>query len=58
MAAAMKGTEALRVPAEEGIRSLRLIEQCYANRRLMPQPWLTAREAAAAQRLSQGGALK
>jgi len=57
VAAAMKGDEPLRIPGEEGIRSLRLIEQCYANRRLMPQPWLTPREADAARRLSEGGGL-
>ena len=51
----MKGSEPLRIPGEEGIRSLRLIEQCYANRRLMPQPWLTARETDAALRLAEGG---
>ena len=51
---AMKGGEPLRIPGEEGLRSLRLIEQCYANRRLMPQPWLTPREADAALRLSKG----
>ena len=55
VAAAMKGSEPLRIPGEEGIRSLRLIEQCYANRRLMPQPWLTPGEAEAARRLSEGG---
>ena len=55
VAAAMKGSEPLRIPGEEGIRSLRLIEQCYANRRLMPQPWLTARETDAALRLAEGG---
>ncbi|MEI6560921.1 MAG: Gfo/Idh/MocA family oxidoreductase [Verrucomicrobiota bacterium] len=53
--AAMNGREALRVPGKEGVRSLRLIEQCYANRRLMPQPWLTPCEADAALRLAEGG---
>ena len=55
VAAAMNGREPLRIPGEEGVRSLRLIEQCYANRRLMSQPWLTPREADAALRLSEGG---
>lgn len=55
VAAAMKGDEALRIPGEEGIRSLRLIDQCYANRRLIPQPWLTQRETDAARRLAEGG---
>lgn len=33
-----------RVTGEEGIRSLRLIEYCYAHRHLRPMPWLTAQE--------------
>jgi len=53
VAAAMQGCQRVRVPGEEGIRSLRLIERCYANRRLMPMPWLTACEADAARRLSE-----
>lgn len=44
------------VPAEEGIRSLRLIEQCYRDRRLMEMPWLTAAEAKASRILAAGGA--
>jgi predicted dehydrogenase len=47
--AAMRGREPLKVPGEEGIRSLRLIGHCYAHRRLMEMPWLTATEIAAAQ---------
>ena len=49
--AAMQGREPLKVPGEEGIRSLRLISECYANRRLMEMPWLTATETAAAHRI-------
>ena len=56
--AAMQGRELLRVTGAEGIRSLRLIERCYANRRLMPMPWLTPSEADAAIRLSKGGLAK
>ncbi|MCX6966183.1 MAG: Gfo/Idh/MocA family oxidoreductase [Verrucomicrobia bacterium] len=55
VAAAMRGREPLRIPGEEGVRSLRLIEQCYSGRQLMPQPWLTPREAEAACRVSKGG---
>jgi len=50
--ATMQGLASLRVPGEEGIRSLRLIEQCYANRRLMPMPWLTTGETKAALHLA------
>jgi len=60
LAAAMNGLEPVRIPGEEGIRSLRLIEQCYANRQLMPMPWLTPRETETARRFSaaQGGPSK
>ena len=51
--AAMRGGEPLRVPGEEGIRSLRLIEECYAKRQLMAMPWLTPRETATARRLAK-----
>jgi len=43
------------VPAEEGIRSLRLIEQCYRNRKLMEMPWLTPQEMKSSQLLATGG---
>jgi predicted dehydrogenase len=49
---AMRGTQVLRVPGEEGIRSLRFIAQCYAARRLMDMPWLSPEERTAAQRLA------
>ena len=49
---AMRGQQTLRVPGEEGIRSLRFIEQCYANRKLMDMPWLTTEERNAAKTLS------
>jgi predicted dehydrogenase len=48
---AMKKREPLRVPGEEGIRSLRLIEQCYANRTLIDMPWLDREEMVAARAL-------
>ncbi len=53
--AATRGEEKLRVPGEEGIRSLRFIENCYSQRRLMPMPWLPAKEETAACNLASGG---
>jgi predicted dehydrogenase len=50
--AAMENHQPLRVPGQEGIRSLRFIEHCYANRMLMDMPWLTAEERNAAKFLS------
>lgn len=51
--AALRGREPLRVPGEEGIRSLRLIERCYAQRgALLSMPWLTPNETEAARRLA------
>ncbi len=47
--AAIAGREPLLVPGDQGARSLRLIEQCYARRQLLDQPWLTPREAAGAR---------
>ena len=52
-AAAMNGAQPLRIPGEEGIRSLRLIERCYAERSgLLDMPWLSPAETAAAKKLS------
>ncbi len=50
--ASMRGEETLRVTSREGIKSLRLIEQCYAQKRLIGMPWLTPREVEEARRLS------
>ena len=50
--AAMKGQEMLRVPGEEGIRSLRLLEACYGSRTLIDIPWLSAPEKRAAEILA------
>jgi predicted dehydrogenase len=50
--AAIKGGEPLRVPGEEGIRSLRLIEKCYTNRTLMEMAWLDADEKISAEALA------
>jgi predicted dehydrogenase len=47
--AAIAGRESLLVPGDQGVRSLRLIEQCYGRRHFLVQPWLTPREAGAAR---------
>lgn len=49
---AIQGEETLLVPGEDGLFSLRLIEQCYANRTLVTQPWFTPEESAHALALS------
>lgn len=49
---AIQGREPLIIPGEEGIRSLRFIESCYASRRLIEQPWFTPEEAARAEQLA------
>jgi predicted dehydrogenase len=43
------------IPAEEGIRSLRLIEHCYQNRTLMDMPWLTPEEQKSSRLIAAGG---
>jgi predicted dehydrogenase len=43
----------LPVEASAGARVLQLIENCYARRRLLPQPWLTTDEDHAARRLAR-----
>jgi predicted dehydrogenase len=43
------------IPAEEGIRSLRLVERCYQNRSLMEMPWLTPTEQKSSRILAAGG---
>lgn len=50
--ATMKGLDSLRVPGEEGIRSLRLLEACYGSRTLIDMPWLSERERSAAEALA------
>ena len=42
VAAAVQGLESLQVPVTEALASLRLIDYCYANRQLLPMPWLTS----------------
>jgi predicted dehydrogenase len=52
--AAVRGEEPVFIPGEEGILSLRLIEHCYRQRKLMPMPWLEGQEYEQAKRLSEG----
>jgi len=51
VAEAIRGRAALEIPAEEGLRSLRLIDACYQQRRPLDQPWLSPAEAAGFARL-------
>jgi predicted dehydrogenase len=44
MGLAILGQEPLRVPGEEGARSVRFIESCYLRRQPMAMPWLTGSE--------------
>ncbi len=50
--AAIGGKEALFVPGDQGKGALRLIEQCYQSRTLLPQPWLSSQEEAGAKKLA------
>jgi predicted dehydrogenase len=52
--AASSGSEPLLVPGEEGIRSLLLIEKCYAAKKLMAMPWLSESESLRARELAMG----
>lgn len=54
LVAAVRGQEEPRVSGRDALESLRLIERCRAGRTLLPMPWLSETEAAAARRL--GGA--
>lgn len=49
---AIKGRQPLRVSGEDGIRSLRFIEECYGKRTLMEMPWLTEAERSTAEILA------
>lgn len=51
VADAIRGRAALEIPADEGLRSLRLIEACYRRRRPLDQPWLSPAETAGLARL-------
>ena len=48
---AVRGQEPVFIPGEEGKLSLRLIEQCYRQRKLMRMPWLAERELQCAQKI-------
>lgn len=49
---AIAGREKLHVPAAEALHALPLMEECYARRTLIEQPWLTPNETAHARSLS------
>lgn len=53
VAAAVQGQGQPLVSGAEGLHSLRLIEQCYQQRTVMPMPWLSANEQEMARQLSQ-----
>ncbi|HEX2099075.1 MAG TPA: Gfo/Idh/MocA family oxidoreductase, partial [Candidatus Synoicihabitans sp.] len=57
VAAAIRSDSAVLVDGEAGARAVRLIEACYAQKRLLAQPWLTPTEAASAARLATHSAL-
>jgi predicted dehydrogenase len=46
---AIGGREPLRVPATETMHSLSIIEECYARRTQLPQPWLQPNEVVQAR---------
>ena len=48
---AIRGEDTLLVPASEALASISLIEKCYAGRKLMNMPWLSASEQVAAEAL-------
>jgi predicted dehydrogenase len=50
--AAIAGRCALQMPATEAMHSLPLIDECYARRSPLPQPWLSPNDAAHARVLS------
>lgn len=50
--ASMKGQEFLKIPATEAIKSLRIMEFCYQNRKLISMPWLNESELNHASRLN------
>lgn len=52
--AASLGLEDVIVPGEEAIRSMRLIESCYRERKLMEMPWLSHSEIIRANQLVVG----
>jgi len=53
--AAVRGTESVFIPPAEGAPSVRVIEQCYRQRGLMPMPWLDPAESVRARALAAEG---
>lgn len=51
--AAVRGQEPLRVPAEEAIPGMRLMDRCYRSRSLLPMAWLSAAEVGRALQLQR-----
>lgn len=51
---AIHGGDVLAIPAEEGLRSLRMIEECYSQRKLMDMPWLSEQEVTRARQFKEG----
>jgi predicted dehydrogenase len=55
---AIAGRESLRAPAAEAMHALSLIEECYARRTQLPQPWLSHGEAVQARASAPPTALR
>jgi predicted dehydrogenase len=53
--ATIRGHEQLHVSADEGLPSLKLIEDCYRHRKLMSMPWLGEAEERRARELAKAG---
>lgn len=56
LVAAVRTGSPVQVSASEGLRSLRLIEDCYRQRKPLTLPWLSPEEAAGLARLESKGA--
>jgi predicted dehydrogenase len=52
---AANGAEELVVPGEEGLRSLRLIDRCYRERKFLAAPWFSENELRSATVLAEAG---
>jgi predicted dehydrogenase len=50
---AIQGKASLVVPATEAIQSLTVIQSCYANRQLIPMPWMSKPEIERAETLNR-----
>lgn len=53
---AVRKQDQVLIPGEQGVLSLRLIEQCYQQRTLLPMPWMGGSEFLAARRLQKEAA--